>query len=172
MMPPRLRRLALTVHVASSVGWLGAVAAFLVLAVAGLAGGDAMAVRSAYVSMELVMDRLIVPLALASLATGLVQSLGTPWGLFRHYWVLAKLLLTAVATVLLLLHTQPTGVVADAAARGALSTSDLRGTRMQLLADAAAALLVLLATTALSVFKPRGMTRYGHRRWREEHAAT
>jgi hypothetical protein len=37
-MTPRLRKFALTAHVTSSVGWLGAVAAFLALAVAGLTG--------------------------------------------------------------------------------------------------------------------------------------
>jgi hypothetical protein len=35
-MNPRLRKIALTVHVTSPVGWLGAV--FLALAIAGLVG--------------------------------------------------------------------------------------------------------------------------------------
>jgi hypothetical protein len=52
---------------------------------------------------------VIVPLSLAALLTGVVQSLGTPWGLFRHRWIVAKLALTVVATVLLLVHTQPIG---------------------------------------------------------------
>ena len=76
-LPPGLRKLVLTLHVASSVGWLGAVAAFLVLAVAGLTSRDVQTMRAAYIAMELVTGFIIVPFCLASLATGLVQSLGT-----------------------------------------------------------------------------------------------
>ena len=115
-MRPRLRKFALTAHVTSSVGWLGAVAGFLALAVAGLTSQDAQMVRAAYLAMDLTTWFVIVPLSLASLLTGLVQSLGTTWGLFRHYWVLAKLLLTILATVALLLHMQPISYMASAAA--------------------------------------------------------
>ena len=106
-MSPRVRQVALTAHVTASVGWLGAVAAFLALAVAGVASGDEQRVRGAYVAMELTGWYVIVPLSLASLLTGLVQSLGTTWGLVRHYWVLVKLLITVAATFLLLLHMAP-----------------------------------------------------------------
>lgn len=57
--------------------------------------------------------------------------------------------------------------VADAAAEAGLSSGDHFGMRVQLLADAAAALLVLLVAVALSVFKPRGLTRYGWRKQQE-----
>jgi hypothetical protein len=106
--------------------------------------------------------------SLASLLTGLVQSLGTTWGLFRHYWVLAKLLITVSATVVLLMHMQPISYIAAIMAETTLSTADLRGLRIHLVADAGAALLVLLAVTALSVYKPRGMTRYGRRKQHEQ----
>ena len=163
-MGPRLRLLALTAHVTASVGWLGAVASFLALALSGLNGRDPQTVRAAYLAMELTGWAVIVPLSAASLLTGLVQSLGTPWGLFRHYWVVVKLLLTVGGTALLLVHMRPVSYVAAVAARTTLSGADLRAVRVQLVADAAAALVVLLAATALSVFKPRGMTRYGQRR--------
>ena len=42
-----------------------------------------------------------------SFSTGIVEGLGTPWGLLRNYWVVTKLVLTVIATLLLLLHTQP-----------------------------------------------------------------
>ncbi len=168
IMTPRLRKFALTAHVVSSVGWLGAVAGFLVLAVAGLTSQDAQMVRAAYLAMELITWFVIVPLSLASLLTGLVQSLGTTWGLSRHYWVVAKLLLTVLATAILLVHTQPISYVARVAAETTLSSADLRGLRIQLVADAGAALLVLLVTTTLSVYKPRGMTPYGRRKQHEQ----
>ncbi|MFE6366061.1 hypothetical protein ACFVP3_39685 [Streptomyces sp. NPDC057806] len=104
---------------------------------------------------------VIVPFSIVCQLTGLVQSLGTVWGLLPHYWVIAKLLITGVATLLLLVHMQPVGHLADAAARAALTGGELQGMRVQLIADAAAALLVLVTAAALSVFKPRGVTRYG-----------
>lgn len=170
MLPAGLRKGALTVHVACSVGWLGAVAAFLALAVAGLARQDALTVRAAYVAMDLTGWYVIVPLCAAALLTGIVQALGTSWGLFRHYWVVVKLLLTLFATLVLLVHMQPISEMAGAAARGPLAPGDLRGLRLQLVANAGAALLVLLVTTALSVVKPRGLTRYGRRKRRQEQA--
>src|SRR5215469_13667182 len=103
-MTPALRKLNLTAHVSSSIGWLGAVASFLVLSIAGLTSQNAEIVRGAYLSMNLIGQFIIVPLSLAALLTGLVQSLGTHWGLFRHYWVSAKFVLTILATIILLLH--------------------------------------------------------------------
>jgi hypothetical protein len=166
-MTPCIRRFALTLHVASSVGWLGAVAAFLVLAIAGLTSRDAQVAHASYLAMELTTWFVIVPSCFAALATGVVSSLGTPWGLFRHYWVLIKLLLTILATLLLLVHTQPIGYMAGVAAEKTLSNIDLRGVRIQLVFDAAAALLVLVVNTTLGIYKPPGVTRYGRRKQRE-----
>jgi hypothetical protein len=170
-MSPGVRKLALTAHVTTSVGWLGAVAAFLALAVAGLTSQDAQTVRAAYLAMELTGWLVIVPLSVASLLTGIVQSLGTPWGLLRHYWVVVKLVTTVLATAVLLVHMRPISSVAGVAATTTLSSADLRGVRTQLVFDAGAALLVLLVTTTLSVYKPRGLTAYGWRRQQEQDAA-
>jgi hypothetical protein len=163
-MSPGVRNLALTAHVAASVGWLGAVAAFLALAVAGLASHDQQMGRAAYLAMELTGWFVIVPLSIATLLTGIVQSLGTEWGLFRHYWVLIKLLMTILATVILLVHMQPIGRMASVAAETTSFRAELTPIRIQLVADAGAALLVLLVATTLSVYKPRGLTPYGYRR--------
>lgn len=167
-MTPGLRKFTLTSHVIASVGWLGAVAGFLVLAVAGLTSDNPQMVRAAYLAMDLTGWFVIVPLSLASLFTGLVQSLGTTWGLFRHYWVVAKFLINIVATILLLVHMRPATYLAGIAAATTLSYTDLRGLRIQLAADAGAALLALLVATILSVYKPRGLTPYGRRQLRVE----
>ncbi len=163
-MTPPVRKFALTAHVTSSVGWLGAVAAFLALAVAGLTSQDPQVVRAAYLAMELTAWFVIVPLSLASLVTGLVQSLGTTWGLFRHYWVLIKLVMTILATLALLVHMRPISYMARVAATTTIARADHRGVRVQLVATAGAALLVLLVATTLGVFKPRGITPYGRRK--------
>src|SRR5881296_294403 len=131
-MTPSLRKFALTAHVTSSVGLLGSIAAFLPLAVAGLASQDAQIVRAAYLAMDLTARFVIVPLAFASLLTGLIQSLGTPWGLFRHYWVLAKLLLTAFATIILMVKMELVGYAARLATETVLPHTDLRAAGMQL----------------------------------------
>lgn len=173
-MTPRLRKFALTAHITSSVGWLGAVTGFLALAVAGLTSQDAQMVRAAYLAMGLTAWFVIVPLSLASLLTGLVQSLGTKWGLFRHYWVLVKFLIAIFATIALLIHTQPISLLAGVAAETTLSSANLREPRIQLVVAAGAALLVLLVATTLAVYKPRGRTRYGrrkqHERWAQQGA--
>jgi hypothetical protein len=165
-MTPNLRKFALTAHVISSVGWLGAVAAFLALAVAGLTGQDALTTRAVYLAMDMTGWYVIVPLCFASLLTGLVSSLGTTWGLVRHYWVLAKLLITIPSTILLLMHMQPISYLARVAAKMPLSGAELHALRIQLLIETGAAVVVLLVATALSVYKPKGMTRYG---WRQRY---
>lgn len=171
MMTPGIRKFMLTAHVTCSVSWFGAVAVFLALAVAGLTREDAQMIRAAYLAADLTSWFVIVPLSFASLLTGIIQSLGTSWGLFRHYWVLIKLLLTFFATVILLVHTQPISYLAQIASETTLSSADLSELRIQLIVDAGAALLVLLVATALSVYKPRGVTPYGWRTQRIERAA-
>jgi len=163
-----VRKLALTAHVTTSVGWLGALAVFLAHALASLISQDEQMVRAASLAMGLTAWFVILPLSLASLTTGLVQALGTAWGLFRHYWILFKLLLTAVATIVLLLKLGPISYLADVAAETTFSGADLIGLRTSLMIHAAGGLLVLLTVATLAVYKPRGMTRYGLRKEREQ----
>lgn len=159
---PRLRKFALTAHVVSSVGWLGAVVAFLPLAVAGLTSRDAQTVRAAYLAMELVGWYALVPLSLASLLTGLVQSLGTKWGLFRHYWVLFKLLITVLSTIVLLMYMETLGYLSGVAADPTIDIGVVRSSSPVL--HAGVGLLLLLVAAVLSVYKPQGMTGYGRRK--------
>ena len=166
IMAPRLRKFALTAHVASSVGWLGAVVVFLALAVVGLTSQDAQTVRGAYLVMEPAAWFVLVPLAFASLLTGIVQSLGTTWGLFRHYWVLFKLLITVFATIVLLIYMETFSFMAGVAADPSADLGVVRNASPGL--HAALGLLVLLVATVLAVYKPRGMTRYGRRKQQEE----
>lgn len=164
-MAPGLTKFALTAHITFSVGWLGAVAGFLALAVVGLTSRDAQTVRAVFLVMEPIGLFVLIPLSFVSLLTGLVQSLGTHWGLFRHYWILAKLFLNVFANIVLLLYMQTlgylTGVAADTTSSGVVP-GVLRSPTAVL--HASGALLVLLIATVLSVYKPRGMTRYGQRK--------
>ena len=170
IMTPSLRKFALAVHITSSVGWIGAVAGYIALDVAAAMGQDAQTLRAAYIGMELIAWYVIVPLALASLLTGLVMSLGTKWGLFRHYWVLISLLLTTLATGVLLVETQTIGYFADIAADPTTSNDELRALRSTLV-HSVGGTVVLLVILVLNVYKPRGMTRYGWRKQDEQRRA-
>jgi hypothetical protein len=169
------RKLGVTAHVTFSVGWLGADAAFLALAIVGLASQDAQMMRAMYLAMDLTGWFVIVPFSFAALLTGLVLALGTPWGLFRHYWILAKFVLTMGAIIILLVHTNAMG---EAARRVSGATGEtllgltahlaasghLGDVQVQLAVAAGAGLLVLLAITTLGVYKPWGRTPYGRRK--------
>lgn len=163
-----LRRLTLIVHIVFSVGWIGAVAGFLTLSIIGLSSRDAEVVRGAYVAMSQLAWFVIVPMSLAALATGLIQALGTEWGLFRYYWVMAKLFLTILATIILLMKMPLIDYAANAAAGMSLPSASLRLVGMQLLVHAAGGILILVAITAISVFKPWGKTPYDIRPMQNE----
>ena len=167
IMKPRLRKFALSVHLTFSVGWIGAVIAYLALGVAAVSSEDVQSVRAAWTAMELTGWFVIVPLALASLLTGLVMALGTRWGLFRHYWVSISFTLTVLATVVLLLHMPTVSSMASVAqeAEGA-SLEALGGD----LFHPGVGLVVLLVVQVLNLYKPRGMTRYGWRKQQEDPA--
>lgn len=126
--------------------------------------------RAAYLGMEPTTWFVIIPLASLSLLSGIVSSLGTRWGLFRYYWVLMKLLITMLATIVLLIHTQPIDLLAEVAAKPTAWGADLHNSQLNMVVAAGAALVVLLVLTALSVYKPPGMTAFGWRKLREQRA--
>ena len=107
----------------------------------------------------------------AALVTGLVQALGTPWGLFRYYWILMKFGLAILATIALLVHQFV--VMAEAAKRisGAtaetLFSPDLGPLKAELVRAPSLAILLLVEVTTLGVYKPWGLTRYGRRKQQE-----
>lgn len=140
MLPPAWRKLVLLLHVVTGVGFLGAVAAFLALALAG-----------EYAAMRLITWTIILPLAAASLLVGVLSSLTTPWGLLRHYWLAVKLGLTLIAVAVLLLQLR----TIDALAAGTAGPE----AHVAMIVHSSGGLAVLLAATLLSIYKPRGVTR-------------
>jgi hypothetical protein len=152
---PALRKAIVTVHVVTAVGWLGAEAVLLVLAVAGRSGADPAVV---YPAIGLIGSTLVVPLAVAAWTVGVVTSLGTPWGLVRHRWVLAKLVTTTVMTGLVLFALRPT-LLAATELGAALPVPE----RQQLVIASTVATTLLVLNTALSSYKPWGRTRRGAR---------
>ena len=160
-----VRKFALAAHLVFAVGWIGTVAAYLALGVAASTSDDGQTVRGAWIAMELVGWYVIVPLAVASLLTGIVMAAGTNWGLFRHYWVVFSLVLSAIATAVLILHMPTVSSSADVA-RGAddAHLQTLGGD----LTHPAIGLVILLVIQMLNVYKPKGLTPYGVRKQREK----
>src|SRR3954463_10380764 len=152
---PRWRKLLLVTHIGSSVGLLGADATVLLLAVTGARGGDPAAV---YPAARLIGSLLLVPAAVLSLTSGVLLGLLTPWGLFRHWWVTAKLALTTAGAVLSLVVLTPAlGGLAD-------GPGGPFAQRLELVRDSGAASVVLLTTLVLSVYKPFGRVTFARTR--------
>jgi uncharacterized membrane protein len=160
-MAPGLRRLTFTAHVTSSAGWIGAVLVFLALAVIAMTSQDERTVRGAYLVMAPAAWFVLVPLAHASLLSGIALSLGTAWGLFRHYWVVLKLLITVFATVILLIYMGTFRQMAGVAADPVINLEVVRNASP--IVHSILALILLIAATVLGVYKPFGMTPYGAR---------
>lgn len=170
-MGPGLRKVALTIHVIVSVGWVGAVLAYLALDVTVTTSQDLQTLRASYISMDLVTRLAIVPLAYATLATGLVMSLGTKWGLFRHYWVIISLVVTIFALLILLGEAQTIASLAETARDPATSDDRIRALPGTLL-HSVGGTVFLLVILVLNIYKPRGLTAYGWRKQQEQLAAT
>lgn len=163
LMRPAIRKLALAAHLTVSVGWIGAVIAYLGLGLSSVVTDEAETIRSAWIGMEITGWYVIVPLSAASLVTGLLMALGTKWGLFHHYWVIFSLVLTILASAVLLLHMPDVSLVADGA-RGASDASlqELGGD----LLHPSLGLVVLVVVQVLNIYKPQGVTPHGRRKAR------
>jgi hypothetical protein len=147
----RWRKLLVTLHVATAVGWLGVSAVMLTLGVAGLRGADPAVV---YPAVGLVGSNLLVPISVVALALGVLTSLLTPWGLLRRWWVVTKLAITTVLTGLVLFVLWPT--LRIAANQGAQLPPDAR---LQVVVAPAVSCAALVGATLLSTYKPWGRVR-------------
>lgn len=153
---PRTRKLLLAGHVTASLGWAGALAVFLAHAAVGLISEDPFVMRAAAVAMATCAWLVILPLSLASLVTGVVQAIGTAWGLVKHYWVVFKLVLTVLATAVLLSKLGPISQLALQSLGGDFPPAGGRPLAMSLLVHAVGGLVVVLAAMVLAIWKPAG----------------
>ncbi len=143
------RKALLTVHIAASVSVAGAAAVLTALGVSGARGAAAPTV---YPAAHLIEARIVAPLALAALVTGVAQALLGKWGLFRHWWITVKLAVTAGATVVVFTVLEP---ALAALSHAATATSPITSQdRLRLAIVPAVALTLLLFNTALGVYKP------------------
>ncbi|WP_407551356.1 DUF2269 domain-containing protein [Streptomyces sp. Pv4-95] len=152
------RRGFLVVHVAVSVGWFGLTLGLLTLSITGYTTRSPEMAEIAYRAMKIFGDWLVVPIALASLLSGLVLSLGTRWGLARHRWVYTKFWLTLVTVLLSVFSLRPgiNHLAAEAAAGTPVPD-------INLVVAPSVATATYLFITAVSVLKPWGLTKRGSR---------
>lgn len=153
-----VRRATLVVHVSAAAGWLGLSLGLLGLGITAMTTASPVVIEASYRSMKVFGDWLVLPAALLTLLSGLVLSLGTPWGLARHRWVYTKFWLTLITTVLSTFSLRPgiNTAAAEAAAGHVAVSSDL-------VIAPSVSLSAYLFMTALSVLKPWGLTRHGRR---------
>ncbi|AHH97475.1 glucan phosphoethanolaminetransferase (alkaline phosphatase superfamily) [Kutzneria viridogrisea] len=162
----RTRQLLVFVHVAVSVGWMGAGAANVVLAMTAGYTASAEVRQVCYQMIDQVDGFVVIPIAFAALASGVLLCLVTPWGLARYWWVLVKLVLT-VAVIGYSTFGLGTWVEDSIAASTRGVESPVAG---QLAYGAGLNIAAFLFMTWLSVAKPWGKTpwapaspRRGHR---------
>ncbi|MCX4559504.1 DUF2269 domain-containing protein [Streptomyces phaeochromogenes] len=160
------RRATLVVHVAASAGWLGLTLGLLALGITATTTGSAVTVEASVRAMKLFADWLLLPLAFLTLVSGLVLSLGTPWGLARHRWVYIKFWLT-LATITATVFALRPGV---GAAVTAVSAGGPLPDAGDVLFGPIVSLSAYLFMTVISVLKPWGLTRR-ERRLREQKSA-
>jgi hypothetical protein len=156
LLPEGWRKLLLAVHVAASVGVLGADLGLLVLGVSGVAGADPTAV---YPAAFLIGARLVTPLAVTALATGLALGLLTQWGLFTYWWVTIKLGIVLILTGAVLFVLVP-GLERTAIEVTSPSAQPLiPAARLPLAFAPAAASALLAIALLLAIFKPNWRIR-------------
>ena len=173
IMSPPLRKLMLALHLTVSVGWIGAVMAYMALVLVGMNSRDDQLVSAVWISLKIAGWAVIVPCALASLVTGLVMALGTKWGLFRHYWVIFSLVLTIIAVTILIEHMDPqTLLVGTAFVMRSHDPGALRRAFDSELLHSGLGLLVLIVVQVLNIYKPKGITPYGWSKQQEQSEAS
>jgi hypothetical protein len=145
----RAHKAALTAHVLSSVGWFGIAVTVAFAAITAGVTDDATLAHALYRTIE-VVPLLSIPLGLVAVATGALLGVGTKWGLVRHWWVVAKV---GISAAVIVTDAFIVGNAAhDVAAGGAVNG---------LYGPVIAHVVVLAVATVLSVFKPRGRTPFG-----------
>ena len=87
-------------HVISGICWMGVDIAVFILLLKARSSDDPALVVSGFNAIRMFVPIAVPPLSLSILITGVLLGLGTTWGLIRYWWVLVKLCLSLIMTVL------------------------------------------------------------------------
>ncbi|MBW7459347.1 hypothetical protein ACFOLF_08955 [Paenibacillus sepulcri] len=150
----------LTLHLLFSAIMLGVTVAFLILSLVAASTSDEGVLKACYASMLLLAETSIRASTIGAVVTGVLLSLLTHWGLFKYYWIIAKLLLTVASIGLgmagIYMWSLKAAAITGADGLNALGQSDFLVNRAFLINGIIMQLLSLLALFILSVFKPWG----------------
>lgn len=156
-LPGRPRKFVRATHVAVSAGWLGLVVAMLTLGISAATASHPTFVLACYAMMERIGGAVIPFFAVATLLTGIVLSVATPWQLFQYWWIVVKLVLAVavIATSVTLTGDWVQRAVAQAAdvSRAGVNAG---WPAWLVVAGSAIHLVFLWAATTISVDKPWG----------------
>ncbi|MET8677272.1 hypothetical protein ABZW18_06710 [Streptomyces sp. NPDC004647] len=153
----RARKVWLMLHIGFSVSWMGLSLAMVVMSVVGLTADGHGTRRTAYDIMHLFDLTLVIPSMALALITGVVVSLGTPWGLIRHWWVLLKFVI-ALSLPLFAAFFEHKWIKE---LRALEPSQEPGGTGLALVVCLVVFTVLLWTAVFLSVFKPGGRTRWG-----------
>jgi hypothetical protein len=155
---PAARKAVMVLHAICGISWMGVDIAVFVLLVTARTTNDPALVISGFNAIRMIVPIAVPPLSLGILLTGLILGLGTRWGLLRYWWVLLKLMLSLIMTVLVFVSLVPgvnsiavlstTTMSADAVRASLGSLPD------QLMFPPIVSFLMLGIAAILSIFKP------------------
>jgi hypothetical protein len=132
-------------HIVVGVGLLGDSAGFLAVALRGASIHDPALALESYKTLQMFALVFGIPLSFATLATGLILGITSPWGILRYPWVIGKLLL--IVSVILVGALVISGGLDDMVNGGG-------GAENRLIAAAAYDVVALFLAACLAVYKP------------------
>lgn len=154
------RRWLLTIHLLFSAIMFGVAMVFLVLSIVAAGTEDEGILKACYASMHILAKTSVRASTIGTLVTGILLSVLTRWGLFKHYWLIAKEALTAPAILLgpvgMYFWTLKAFTLTSSKGMGALQDPVFLVNREQLFIGIVLQILSLVSIFVISVFKPWG----------------
>jgi hypothetical protein len=161
---PSMYKFLLASHIVVSVGWLGTAYAKFILELAAITTSAPDISKTIYSTMKYLSIAFPI-LAIPTIITGILLSLCTKWGLIKYYWVVAKLVLavgvivTAISLDGRLIDQSISALSSQSMDKGIVSAPTIL-----LISLTVAHLIMLVAATFITVYKPWGKTWFGRRK--------
>jgi hypothetical protein len=157
-MRPRTRKGVLVAHIVAAGAWIGLDVMLGVLIFTPLLTSDTAVAALCYQVLPLLLWPILLS-GLMCLVTGIVLGVGTHHGLVRYWWVLVKLILNVVLTLLVLVLLRP-GLDEAAEAGRQLAAGRPAGVDMSnMVFPPIVSGVSLVVATVLAVYKPWGRVR-------------
>jgi uncharacterized membrane protein len=157
------KRWLVSAHILSMVVWFGTTVCFLILMIIATQTSDSRTLHIIYTLVETLDVSLIWPSSLASVTTGALIAILTPWGLFRFYWIVLKEVLSLLSIILGMIGLHPWllyALTVTSAKEGSLvQAASLVVNQQKQFAGIIFQLIALTLMVVISLFKPWGQSR-------------